>query len=383
MEATDTSSILAFAADAETEQMLKGALAWRGAQVRRGDITAAIKTLSSTASPQLLFVDLDGAEFPVGRIHELASVCEFETAVIAVSSNDTARFTRELLACGVSDYLPKPLTASDIRDAVTTALRDEEDMTARLYAGRVIAFAGCGGSGATTLAALTALTAAAQGSYVSVLDLERTSEALPLMLDVEPAVGFDELLDLAAKPDPDPSLIDGVQTRVTPRISVYGYRAGDSLPAPPTAEAVQWLMEQLANRSHLVIVDGLTDTDLLFSVLANADERVLVFEPTLVSLNRVIRRMALLGRDNWGLLVENHTRARKSTLSAEDIRYTLAGREPDVTMPFEPGLPAATNYGLPERDFSKKYRQALDDLTGRLTRPAVSLADTVQHDTQF
>ena len=105
---------------------------------------------------------------------------------------------------------------------------------------------------------------------MSVLDLERTSGALPLMLDVEPAVGFDELLDLAAKPDPDPSLIDGVQTRVTPRISAYGYRASDSLPAPPTVEAVQWLMEQLANRSHLVIVDGLTDTDLLFSVLAHA-----------------------------------------------------------------------------------------------------------------
>ena len=126
--------------------------------------------------------------------------------------------------------------------------------------------------------------------------------------------GFDELLDLAAKPDPDPDMIDGVRTRVTPRVSVYGYRAGDSLPPPPTAEAVLWLMEQLANRSHLVIVDGLTDTDLLFSVLPTANERVLVFEPTLVSLNRVIRRLVLLGNDNPSLLVENHTRAPKGGL---------------------------------------------------------------------
>ncbi len=125
MEATETSKILAFAADAETERTLKGALAGRSAQVRRGDIAEAIKALTALASPQLLFVDLDGAEFPVGRIHELASVCEFGTTVIAVSSNDTARFTRELLACGVSDYLPKPLTVSDIHDAVTTALRGE------------------------------------------------------------------------------------------------------------------------------------------------------------------------------------------------------------------------------------------------------------------
>ena len=102
-------------------------------------MTAAIKTLSSATSPRLLLVDLDGTEFPVGRIHELAAVCEFGTTVVAVSSNDTARFTRELLACGVSDYLPKPLTVSDIHDAVATALRDEDEAEARLYAGRVIA----------------------------------------------------------------------------------------------------------------------------------------------------------------------------------------------------------------------------------------------------
>ncbi len=374
MEATPTTRIRAFAADAQTEKTLKEALADHSAQVERADMARAIRTLSETDSPRVLFVDLDGVEFPVGRIYELAAVCEFGTAVVAVSSNDTARFTRELLACGVTDYLPKPLTVSDVREAVTLALGDE-DAAPRLYAGRVIAFAGCGGCGATTLAALTSLTVAAQGSYVSVLDLERTAGVLSLMLDSEPAAGFDELLDLAAKPDPDPSLIDGVQTTVTPRVSLYGYRAGDSLPAAPAPEAVRWLLEQLANRSHLVIVDGLTDTDLLFAVLADADERVLVFEPTLVSLNRVIRRLALLDRDARHVLVENHTRGPKNALSAQDIRYTLAGREPDVSVPFESGLPAATNYGLPERTFSKKYRRALDELTSRLIRPAVSLAD--------
>ena len=372
-----TTHIRAFAADAQTEKTLKEALTGQGAQVERGDMAVAIRTLKSTASPRVLFVDLDGAEFPVGRVHELAAVCEFGTAVVAVSSNDTARFTRELLACGIADYLPKPLTASDVREAVTLALGDE-DTAPRLYAGRVIAFAGCGGCGATTLAALTALTAAAQGSYVSVLDLERTAGVLSLMLDSEPAAGFDELLALAANPNPDPSLIDGVRTAVTPRVSLYGYRPADSLQPAPAPEAVRWLLEQLANRSHLVIVDGLTDTDLLFAVLADADERVLVFEPTLVSLNRVIRRLALLDSDARHVLVENHTRGAKGALSAQDIRYTLAGREPDVIMPFESGLPAATNYGLPDREFSKKYRRALDELTGRLTRPAVSLTDAAQ-----
>ena len=373
MEATDTSSIRAFAVDTETEKVLKEALTGRGAQVQRGDMGVAIKTLSTSASPRLIFVDLDGSEFPIGRIHELAAVCELGTLVVAISSNDTARFTRELLACGVSDYLPKPVSTSDIHEAMSTAFKDEET-AARLYAGRVIAFAGCGGSGATTLAALTAHAAAAQGSYVSVLDLERTSGALPLMLDIEPAVGLDELLDLAAtEAEPTPDLLDGVRTVAAPRISVYGYRLGDSLPPQPTAGAVQWLTEQLASRSHLVIIDGLTDTDTLFSVLENAEERVLVFEPTLVSLNRLVRRLAML-KDRQVVLVENHTRAAKNALAADEVRYTLAGRDPDVVIPFDSRLPAATNYGWPDRTLSKKYRKALDQLTGRFTRQTVSLA---------
>ena len=373
MEATDTSSIRAFAVDAETEKVLKEALTSRGAQVQRGDMGVAIKTLAASASPRLIFVDLDGSEFPTGRIHELAAVCEFGTLVVAISSNDTARFTRELLACGVSDYLPKPVSVSDIHEAMSTALKDDE-ASARLYAGRVIAFASCGGSGATTLAALTAHAAAAQGSYVSVLDLERTAGALPLMLDVEPSVGLDELLDIAGtEAEPSPDLLDGVRTVAAPRISVYGYRPDDSLPPQPAAGAVQWLTEQLANRSHLVIVDGLTDIDTLFSVLENADERVLVFEPTLVSLNRTVRRLAMLGKERQAVLVENHTRAAKNALAADEVRYTLAGRAPDVVIPFESGLPSATNYGWPDRTLSKKYRKALDQLTGRLMRQTVSL----------
>jgi pilus assembly protein CpaE len=378
MEASD-SSIRAFAVDAETEKVLKEALSGRGAQVQRGDMGVAIKTLAASASPRLIFVDLDGSEFPTGRIHELAAVCEFGTLVVAISSNDTARFTRELLACGVSDYLPKPISVSDIHEAMNTALKDD-DAAARLYAGRVIAFASCGGSGATTLAALAAHAAAAQGSYVSVLDLERTSGALPLMLDVEPAVGLDELLDIAAKTaEPNPDLLDGVRTAAAPRISVYGYRPDDSPPPQPTAGAVQWLTEQLANRSHLVIVDGLADTDTLFSVLENADERVLVFEPTLVSLSRVVYRLARLGKGRQVLLVENHTRMRKSALSAEEVRYTLAGRNPDITMPFEPTLPSATNYGSPDRTLSRKYRKALAQLTSNLARQTASLATAIEN----
>ena len=368
--------ICAFAADAGTERILREALdGQQDGGVHRGDMAAAIKHLTGASSPQVVIVDLDGSRFPAGSIHELAGVCEFGTKVIAVGSNDTARLARELLTTGVSDYLPKPVSVQEIRESVRVAL-EAEGAPPRLHAGRVIAFTGCGGGcGATTLAAVTVRASAARGSYVSALDLDRTFGALPWMLDVEPPAGLDELLGMIARSSSaGADMIDSVSVAADARISVYGYRRGEGVPPVPSAAGVHGLTEHLANRSHLVVVDGMSDADTLFSVLEDADERVLVYEPTLASLNRVAHTLALLGEGREAVLVENHTRARKSALSARQISHALAGREPDLTIPFEPKLPGATNRGRPDGSLGRKYRKALDSLVEGLTRPAVSLA---------
>ncbi len=373
----DERDICAFAADAATERILREALDGQlDGGVHRGDMAAAIKHLTGATSPQVVIVDLDGSRFPAGSIHELAGVCEFGTKVIAVGSNDTARLARELLTTGVSDYLPKPVSVNEVRESVRTAL-DGEGAPPRLHAGRVVAFAGCGGgSGTTTLAAVTVQASAARGSYVSALDLGRTFGALPWMLDVEPPAGLDELLGMMAREaSSGADMIDSMSVSAGPRIAVYGYRAGEGVPPVPSAAAVHGLTEHLANRSHLVVVDGLSDADTLYAVLENADERVLVYEPTLVSLNRVAHTLGLLGEAREALLVENHTRARKSALSPAQVSQALAGRKPAFTIPFESTLPGATNRGRPDGSLGRQYRKALDGLVQGLTRPAVSLAE--------
>ena len=372
----DDRNICAFAVDAVTEQALQEALAGhKEGSVHRGDIVAAIKHLTGSSSPHVVIVDLDGTRFPAGGIQELAGVCEFGTRVIAVGSNDTARLARELLATGVEDYFPKPVTAREIREAVRLAL-DGEDASPRLYAGRVVAFAGCGGgSGATTLAAVTVRAAAARGSYVSALDLGRTFGALPWMLDVEPPAGLDELfIHVPGDDSAGADMLDALAAAAGARVSVYGYRSGEGTPPVPAANAVLWLIEHLANRSHLVVVDGMSDADTLLPVLQNADERVLVYEPTLVSLNQVTHTLVLLGEVESVVLVENHTRLQKRTLSRKQVSEALAGREPDFTLPFEPKLPVATNRGMIDEALGKNFRQAVGGLVESLTRPTVSLA---------
>lgn len=373
----DDRQICAFATDADTERVLREALEGEhDGAVHRGNMAAAIKHLIGAPSPRVVIVDLDGSKFPAGSIQELAGVCEFGTQVIALGTNDTARLARELLTTGVTDYFPKPVAAREIREALRAALGGE-DAPSRMHAGRVIAFSGCGGGcGATTLAAVTVQAAAVRGSYVSVLDLARMFAALPWMLDVEPGAGLDELFNMVppAEESSSSDLIEAVSVPAGPRVSVLGYRPGDGVAPAPKPAAVQWLTERLANRSHLVVVDGMADAGTLFAVLESADERVLVFEPTLVSLHHLTQTLALLGEERGAILVQNHTRARKSTLSSRQLRQALAGREPDLTIPFEPKLPGATNRGSPGEALGRGYRKALDRLVAQLTTPAVSLA---------
>ena len=181
-------TILAFATDPESESALREGLSEHpNPQVWPGGLRSAIATLGAGPSSPVLFVDLDETPYPAGAIHELAAVCEVGTVVIAFGSDGTARFSREVLLAGVSDYLVKPIAAAAVREAAARAAATARSEAAEDRGGGwSVGFAGTGGSGATTLAAAAALLAAERGRYVSVLDLNRTFPTLSFLLDVEP-----------------------------------------------------------------------------------------------------------------------------------------------------------------------------------------------------
>ena len=180
-----------FAADAETERALRAGLAGREAKVQRGRFAAALKTLVTEPSSQLVFVDLDGAPAPEAAARELAAVCAFGTALIAIGSIDTADFTRALLQHGIADYLVKPISAAAVREACAAA---QDDLPERTYAGRVITFAGTAGSGASTLVAAIARGLAAGGRTAVVVDLDPVGGTLSTGLGAKPAGDLTALL---------------------------------------------------------------------------------------------------------------------------------------------------------------------------------------------
>ena len=360
---------LAFTTDAESERALvEGLAGCRDAEVWPGSLRAAAAALGQGHRAGLVVVDVDGSPYPAGALHELASVCEAGTAVVALGSPDTARFAREILLAGVSDYLVKPVTSEAVAAAAARALVASEGEAPE---GRLVAFAGTGGSGTTTLAAATALAASVRGHYVSVLDLDRTVSAVSLMLDVEPATGLVELLSTVARASLNPDMVERMRAARFDRIGVYGYGWSGVAPPPAPAWAVCELLVELQRRSHLVIVDGMDDPATRQTLLALADVRVVVTEPTRSGATAAARMTArlgpMLGAGYPSVLVQNHTRAfGDAATAAERLREAGVARAPGVVVPFEPALAALADRGFPRDRLPAALRDPLGALVDRL-----------------
>ena len=372
---------LAFANDPVSERALREGLEHLGnAQVWDGGLRAAAEALGAGHAAPLVFVDLDGVPYPAGAIYELSSVCEVGTAVVAFGEDATAARCREVLLAGVSEYLVKPLGAAAVRAAAERAAGEAASDGRK---GTLVGFTGTGGTGATTLAAATALVAAERGRYVSVLDLDRTCPALSLALDVEPASGLVDLLGTSARASLNPEMVERVGAVRSDRVAVYGYpwSPGPTAPLAPVWAVCELLVE-LQRRSHLVIVDGMDNAGLALALLAIVDTRVLVVEPTTTGAAAAARMAArlrpLLGPGWPSLLVQNHTRAFGAQAGTRALARAGLRARSGVVVPFEPALPAFVAWGMPAGGLPQALRAPLAALADRLLSPGVPPAEAAR-----
>ena len=105
----------------ETLRPLAAELGWSVDKVHKGGLRNAVQSLSVSASPQILFVDLAESGDPLNDINALAEVCEPGTVVIAAGQVNDVRLYRDLIASGIQDYLLKPLHPDAMREAFVHA----------------------------------------------------------------------------------------------------------------------------------------------------------------------------------------------------------------------------------------------------------------------
>src|SRR3569623_3703559 len=115
---------VAYVCDETTAEALRPIASEMGGsaeKVNKGGLRNAVQSLSVSASPQVLFVDLSESGDPLNDINALAEECAPGTVVIAAGQVNDVRLYRDLVVSGIQDYLLEPLNPDVLREAFTHA----------------------------------------------------------------------------------------------------------------------------------------------------------------------------------------------------------------------------------------------------------------------
>lgn len=244
---------------AETLRPIAVEMGWPAEKVNKGGLRNAVQSLSVSASPQILFVDLSESGDPLNDINALAEVCEPGTVVIAAGQVNDVRLYRDLVVSGIQDYLLKPLNADMLREAFTNAQtilnapKPVEAGTERPHVST--AFIGArGGVGASSIAASVAWLLSEKGKRTTaLLDLDVHFGTGALSLDLEPGRGLTDAIE-------NPSRIDGLfieraMVKSSEMLSVLSAEAPINSPVLTDGAAFYQLQEEMRAAFECTVVD--------------------------------------------------------------------------------------------------------------------------------
>jgi pilus assembly protein CpaE len=265
-------------------------------QVKTGGIESAIRTLASIGSPQYLLVDLSNSIEPEEDINALAEVCEPGTMVITIGKVNDVTFYRNMIACGVQDYLVKPVSTDQLRETFLAAehtLRTPAEISAVEADNnkeKIISVIGVrGGVGASTLATNCAwILAHEKGQKTALVDLDMHFGTGALTFDLEPGRGLTDALE-------NPSRVDGLfieraMIKESEKLSVLGSEAPLNDPTYTDPAALNHLLVEMKNNFKYVVLDlprtVIADYPML---LGETDEIILVSDLSLPATRDVVR----------------------------------------------------------------------------------------------
>ena len=365
----------AFVCDEETAEMLRPIAVehgWSPEKVNKGGLRNAIQTLSVSASPHILFVDMSESGDPLNDINALAEVCEPGTVVIASGQVNDVRLYRDLIASGIQEYLLKPITADHLRDAFVNAqmtisgprtaeaATDKPNVMAAVIGVR-------GGVGASTIASSLAwLMGDKAGRSTALLDLDIHFGTGALALDLEPGRGLTDAIE-------NPGRIDGLfieraMVRANDRLCVLSAEAPINQPMLTDGSAFFQLQEEIRHAFEGTVIDFPRNVLVQFPhLLGEVHVVVLAVEFTLASTRDTIRVLSWLKANAPQarvIIAANKSMSNAQEVSRKDFESSIE-RKVDVVLPFDPKPAAqAAKLGQPLAKVAKSSRlaQAMNQL---------------------
>ncbi|SNS33503.1 pilus assembly protein CpaE [Sphingopyxis indica] len=338
----------AFVCDEDTLELIRvaaGDMGWPVEKCHKGGLRNAVQSLSVSASPNILFVDMSESGDPINDINALAEVCEPGTVVIAAGQVNDVRLYRDLLSSGIQDYLLKPLSLDQVRESLTMA---QAMLSAPKHADghddkphHMMAVVGVrGGVGASMVATSLAWAISDQaGRQTALLDLDVHFGTGALTLDLEPGRGLIDAID-------NPSRIDGLfieraMVRASDRLSLLSAEAPIHQPVMTDGSAFFQLEEELRGAFEMTIVDIPRQVLIPFPhLVSEAGTILLVTDVTLAAARDTIRLLSWFKQNVPGarvLLVANKVQNAIGELSRKEFESSIE-RPVDIVIPFDPKL---------------------------------------------
>ncbi|MBM0170058.1 AAA family ATPase [Altererythrobacter sp. C41] len=317
-------------------------MGWQPEKCAKGGLRNAVQSLSVTASPNILLVDLSESGDPLNDINALAEVCEPGTVVIAIGQVNDVRLYRDLLASGIHDYLLKPLSAGQLRDAfnhaqaVFAAPRASDPEAAKRHISTAVVGTR-GGVGASTLAtSLAWLFSTDHKLPTALLDLDVHFGTGALALDLEPGRGLTDAID-------NPSRIDGLfieraMIRANDNLAILSAEAPISAPLMTDGSAFVQLEEEFRQAFEMTVIDLPRNMLINFPhLLAEVNVVVLATEMTLASARDTIRILSWLKANAahaQPIVVANKVQTAIAEISKADFEASIE-RQIDFTVPYD------------------------------------------------
>jgi pilus assembly protein CpaE len=347
-------------------------MGWAPEKVNKGGMRNAVQSLSITASPQILFIDMSESGDPLGDINSLAEVCEPGTVVIAAGQVNDVRLYRDLLASGIQDYLLKPFGADQLRDALAQAQAvffaprdagpERPHMTTAVIGTR-------GGVGASSIAtSLAWLLSDKKNRPTALLDLDVHFGTNALAMDLEPGRGLTDAIE-------NPSRIDGLfieraMVKANDKLAVLSAEAPLNQPLMNDGGAFYQLQEEMKSAFESTVIDLPRPMLIMHPhLLHDVQAVVVVTELTLAATRDTIRILSWLKSNSPQanvLVVANRVHANGATeISRKDFESSIE-RKVDVVVPFDTKLAIqAAKLGKPIAEVAKstKLGSALNDLS--------------------
>ncbi len=359
-------SVQAFCETVETAAAVQAAgedrrLAKAHVKIQMGGAVAAVEAYRSSPTPNVIVIEAESRGNDIlGRLDQLAEVCDAGTRVIVIGRINDVTLYRELKRRGVSDYLIAPIGTVDVVRSICGLFT----ATDAKPVGRIIAVVGAkGGVGASTVAHNVAWAIARDLSLDSVVtDLDLAFGTAGLDYNQDPPQG---IADAVFSPDRiDTAFVDRLLSKCTDHLSLLAAPATLERVYDFGPEAFDSTLDSLRSSIPCVVLDvphiwsGWTKR-----LLISADDILVVASPDLANLRNAKNLIDLLRaarpNDRRPYYCLNQVGVpKRPEISPADFAKALED-QPLVVIPFEPQLfGTAANNGQMIAEVSANHKTA-------------------------